>query len=137
MNYCRLYTQIVERAQAAQRSRDQGYYERHHITPRSFGGSDKKQNLVLLTAREHFICHVLLVKMYKNDRSKYQKMLRALILMKGSNANQPRYINSKLYENLKKEYSRIRSEARKGKSLSAEHKKKISDSMTGHPCTLR
>ena len=33
-----------------------GYYEKHHIQPKSLGGSNKKENLVRLTAREHFIC---------------------------------------------------------------------------------
>ena len=36
-----------------------GYKERHHIIPRSLGGPDTKENLVDLTAREHFICHLL------------------------------------------------------------------------------
>lgn len=37
--------------------------ERHHILPRSLGGSDDPENLVLLTPREHFVAHRLLVKM--------------------------------------------------------------------------
>ena len=40
-----------------------GYCERHHILPHSLGGTNDKANLVKLTAREHFICHRLLVKM--------------------------------------------------------------------------
>ena len=37
-----------------------GYLEKHHILPRSLGGSDNKDNLVELTAKEHFIVHMLL-----------------------------------------------------------------------------
>ena len=40
-----------------------GYCERHHIIPRSLGGSNDSNNIAFLTAREHFICHLLLVKM--------------------------------------------------------------------------
>lgn len=39
------------------------YTERHHIIPKCFGGSNNSKNLVILTAREHFICHRLLIKM--------------------------------------------------------------------------
>jgi hypothetical protein len=132
MNYQKIYQQIVERAQTKCRSKSDQYYERHHILPRSLGGNNKKENLVFLTAREHFLCHVLLVKTHRGNRNNYKKMLHALMLMKGSNSQQRRYINSKLYESLKKEYSVLRSEACKGKQLSIEHKQKISASLRGH-----
>lgn len=38
------------------------YYELHHIVPRSEGGDDEANNLVLLTGREHFMAHYLLYK---------------------------------------------------------------------------
>jgi hypothetical protein len=42
--------------------------EKHHIIPKSLGGNNK-ENLVKLTYREHYICHLLLTKMClnKND----------------------------------------------------------------------
>jgi hypothetical protein len=42
------------------------YFERHHILPKSMGGDNSKHNLVLLTAREHFLSHWLLWKIHKN-----------------------------------------------------------------------
>lgn len=36
--------------------------EKHHILPKSMGGSDEETNLVMLTYREHYICHWLLPK---------------------------------------------------------------------------
>lgn len=59
------------------------YYESHHIIPKSMGGTD----IVLLTAREHFICHWCLTKMccIKRDRS---KMLRAFSMMTLKNKHQ-------------------------------------------------
>ena len=37
------------------------YHERHHIIPKCMGGTDDKDNLIDLLAREHFIAHKLLV----------------------------------------------------------------------------
>lgn len=39
-----------------------GYYEVHHIIPKSLGGLNNTDNLVTLTAREHLIVHKLLKK---------------------------------------------------------------------------
>lgn len=36
------------------------YHERHHIIPKCIGGTDDKNNLIDLFAREHFIAHRLL-----------------------------------------------------------------------------
>jgi hypothetical protein len=36
--------------------------EKHHIQPRSLGGTDEPHNLVYLTPREHLLAHLLLVK---------------------------------------------------------------------------
>jgi hypothetical protein len=52
------------------------YYEKHHIVPRSMGGTNSKENLVHLTAREHFLAHWLLWRIYRNDQ-----MARAFYLM--------------------------------------------------------
>jgi hypothetical protein len=59
LKYQRWYDQIVERGRF--RALD-CYKERHHINPRSFGGTDDDQNLVDLTYREHFLVHWLLTK---------------------------------------------------------------------------
>lgn len=78
-----------------------GYVESHHILPKSFkmGGISDKENIVYVSAREHFILHCLLVKMTVGE---YQtKMQYALNKMKNSNPYQKRYLNSRLYESLK------------------------------------
>ena len=109
--YKRWYACIVERA------RDrilEGYSELHHILPRSLGGKDNADNLVSLTAREHFICHVLLTKFTSGlDRS---KMVKAVIMMKAADAHQPRYFNGRLYETIRREYSKIKSREQQGES---------------------
>lgn len=46
-------------------------FQKHHVIPSSLGGNNEKTNLVRLTPREHYICHLLLVLMTQGrDRSK-------------------------------------------------------------------
>ena len=63
--YTRWYYAIVANARCRIVN---GYTENHHIFPKSIGGDNSMDNLVLLTAREHFICHWLLTKMIKNKK---------------------------------------------------------------------
>jgi len=74
MDYQKIYNQIIERAKTRQL---EGYKEKHHILPKCIGGLDVKENLVELTAREHFLCHKLLCKIYPNE----YKLWYALWLM--------------------------------------------------------
>lgn len=83
MNYQKIYDNIILKAKGSNRLKGDGnYYERHHILPKSLGGPDTKENLVLLTAKEHYICHMLLIKIYQNDSGSYIKCLRAFMMMK-------------------------------------------------------
>lgn len=136
--YNRWYNTITERA------RDRvlkDYTEKHHIQPRSLGGTDDKNNLVDLTAREHFICHWLLTKMYTGEAK--AKMIYALNGMKRSNNFAQRYetkITARVYENLKKEFSIVHSAtmkgkipANKGRAMSEEQKLKIRETKAKNP----
>jgi len=79
MNYQKIYNSIIKNAQNLATERiTQKYLEKHHIVPRSIGGSNEKGNIVLLTTREHFICHRLLVKITKNNPAWHKKMIYAL-----------------------------------------------------------
>lgn len=67
--YSRWYFAIIKRALNQQRSKGgQVYYERHHIVPKSIDPTlvdlnANPHNGVLLTAREHILCHWLLCYM--------------------------------------------------------------------------
>lgn len=107
MNYKNIYYKIIENAKKETENGDRqlGYFEKHHILPKSLGGSNDKNNLVKLTAREHFICHWLLVKMYDKGTTERYKMLCALWRMQSNPTNiSLRYINARTYENLRLEY---------------------------------
>lgn len=111
--YSKLYYKITANAQ--QRITE-GYTESHHIIPQSLGGSNDKDNLVELTAREHFICHWLLIKMTEGeDRS---KMIYALQGMKAENRYQQRYhtkITARVYEKYRIEHAENHSKKMKGR----------------------
>ena len=77
------------------------YSEKHHIIPKSIGGNDSVENLVSLTAREHFIAHLLLTKITFGENK--SKMINAVFCM--INMNQTK-VNSRSYEKLKIEYSK-------------------------------
>lgn len=98
--YTKWYNEIISRAQARTLSSDL-YREKHHIVPRSLGGSNQASNLVILTAREHFLCHWFLTKMTSGQDQ--QKMAYACKrMMHSAGKKQYRYkVNSKLYEQLK------------------------------------
>jgi len=95
--YSRIYYNIIERGKSRTL---EGYYESHHIIPKSLGGSDESFNIVDLTPREHFICHLLLPKM--TEGSEYHKMLRAYVIMSGR-----KIYGSRKYEFYRKEFSKI------------------------------
>jgi hypothetical protein len=69
MKYYKIYLQLVEKAQ--KRANLLGYYEKHHIIPKCLGGNNSKENLVKLTAKEHYVAHHLLLKIYPNNNSLY------------------------------------------------------------------
>jgi hypothetical protein len=111
--YKQWYANITERAK--NRHLD-SYTESHHIVPRSLGGGDEADNLVDLTAREHFVCHWLLVKMTAGQE--HHKMLNALRMMRAEKQGQQRYntkITARVYENIKQEYAKLQSKSLKGK----------------------
>jgi hypothetical protein len=103
MDYKKIYTQIIERAKNRQLK---NYKEKHHILPKCLGGLDVKENLVELTAREHFLCHMLLCEIYPKE----YKLKHALFLMaigKQKVKEKTYVINSRTYERLKNEYSKM------------------------------
>lgn len=87
--YNKLYFKIIEKAISESRKRlkkcdkNYVYYELHHILPRSIypefiNLTKNPWNGVLLTAREHFICHKLLCRMF-SDRKNKAKMYHAVV----------------------------------------------------------
>jgi hypothetical protein len=109
------YNSIIANAKA--RTLVDEYTERHHIIPKSLGGDNSKENLVKLTAREHFICHWLLIKMISN-KVLLHKMQFALNSFRRTSKNQHRHIlSSRQYETVRKQVSIARSQSQLGNTF--------------------
>tara|TARA_R110000868_G_scaffold2970_1_gene20090 strand:+ start:633 stop:1214 length:582 start_codon:yes stop_codon:yes gene_type:complete len=124
MNDARIYEALVARAK--RRSKPEGYAERHHVLPRSLGGSDHISNLVWLTAREHFVAHMLLARIYGGSQW-FAVMMFA--------AGERRVVNSRLYEAAKRKHAAWMSEAYTGRRLNDGHKRAISEGLRGNANT--
>lgn len=128
MNYQKIYDQIIDRARDRQLD---CYKEKHHVTPKCLGGSNSKSNLVELTAREHFICHLLLVEIYSGN-SKLQHAAWAMA-NQTQNKNQERgyRVSGRLYERLKLVAAASMSKLFKGKLLTQDHRSKMAATRAG------
>ena len=136
LSFIKWYNNII--ANAIMNPKIDGYTETHHIIPKSLGGTNDETNLVKLSAREHFLCHWLLVKM--TSGSSQIKMSFAFNSFRRSSKNQQRSLTSRQYSIVRKVVSTARSRflqgntynlGKKRKPLSDEHKKKISDAKKG------
>ena len=99
MNYPKHYFLLIEKAKNRTLT---CYKEAHHIVPRCLGGSNDITNLVDLTAREHYIAHILLAKIHGGT------LWHAVNLM----GRLKKYSN-KHYEQARLEHSRLLSEQNK------------------------
>lgn len=116
MDYTKIHNTIIERAKTRIL---EGYVEKHHIVPKCIGGTDDNDNIVELTAKEHFIVHKLLTKIYPNEVG----LQRAAWLMaKMNNAN------GRLYRVGAREYKRLKENLK----VTKEQRNKISESMKGN-----
>lgn len=140
--YTIIYFKIINRAKNRSIA---GYTEKHHIIPKSIGGTNNIENLVKLTAKEHFICHRLLTKITTGDNKR--KMIFAAWAMTMANNNDKKIrISSKTYSYLKEERAKcirgikldlsdeqraIRKKARAKQIITEETKRKISEALKG------
>lgn len=127
-----------------------GYKEKHHIIPKSLGGKDNQENLVELTAREHFIVHMLLCK-FTVGQAKY-KMLYSFNAMSTMRYGKRKYklhsrtagvLRKEFYQSLKGRKDSPETKLKKslafrgeknpnyGKKFSKEHKRKLSEAKLG------
>jgi hypothetical protein len=139
MNYLKVYCNLIRKAE--NRTPPEGYTEKHHIFPVSIFGKNKR--IVVLTAREHYIAHALLekiyIKRYGENYWKTQKMIHAFWMM-NTRKNERDYYNSILYESSKIRQKEIISEKMKGNKNSLgvvrtkEYIDKIIERNTGRKC---
>ena len=128
MNYKQIYNQLISKRQQ-ETPPENCYTETHHILPRCIGGTNEQSNLVKLTAREHYIAHLLLAKIYNT-----YGMYAAVIYMHTGRFNNRKFkFNSHLYQKIREEFAQKMSQKMKGKTswnkgkkMSDEFKQKVS-----------
>jgi hypothetical protein len=130
MNYEKIYNQLISKAKLECRKKTTGlYYERHHIIPKCIGGNESKDNLVLLTAREHYVAHKLLCKLYPDDDKLHFSLWRMM------NPQTKNHIRSYNISSMEYEYRRQLHQEKirkiglsnKGRQMTDEQKQKIRD----------
>lgn len=154
MNYRHIYMCIIAHAKlemkegkrpfkkSERKNFPEQYFEFHHIFPRSLFPQYKnfEQNLVALTAREHFFCHELLTKIWPSKQMTFA--LFAMTLDK--HGHRENRLTPKEYEKLKKNYRELLSKiprtiewrqaiskANLGKKMSKEACQKMSQAKKG------
>lgn len=138
--YTTAYFCIINRAKIRTLN---GYSEEHHIIPKSIGGSNHSTNLVLLTAKEHFICHRLLTKMTFGEAKRKMTFAAWAMTMRNNNNKYDR-ISARTYSYLKEERAKLlrgtkvsettlekRRIARARQIITEETKQKISAALKG------
>ena len=104
----------------------EGYKEIHHIIPRCMGGNNSKDNLVSLTAKEHFIVHMLLCKFTIGIAK--QKMYFAFNAMCSyKSPNKTHKVTSRIAQKLRLEFVKLLT----GKKFSKETIAKLSKFQKG------
>lgn len=118
------------------------YHERHHVIPKCLGGTNKKDNLIDLYAKEHYIAHKLLAEEHP-DNIGLVRAFNALSHFK--NSDHKRYkLSPEEYEEMrilvssgfKNYYKDKTNHPCYGKKLSEETKRKISKSHKGLQSSL-
>ena len=103
--YKRWYIAIVTNAQNRQLDEDV-YIEKHHIVPKCAGGTNDTINMAILTAREHFMCHLLLTKCTSGKVKRDMQFALGAFMMNGQ--GQVRNFNSWEYKKIRESLSKSR-----------------------------
>ena len=134
MNYKQIYNQLISKRQQETPPKN-CYTETHHIKPKCLGGTNETTNLVKLTAREHYIAHLLLAKIYNT----YGMYAAVIYMQTGRFKNRKFKFNSRLYQKIREEFANKMSQKMKGKTswnkgkkMSNDFKQKVSVAKKGN-----
>lgn len=134
-NYTAEYFSIINKYKEEQKAvvnkKDiDGYCEKHHIIPKSFGGSDKKENIVFLSAKDHFRCHQLLVLMTEGElKSKMCSGLWRMMNKQSKNQNRDYSFTPDEYEEARINHAISHSQRITGKNNSFYNKRHSSETI--------
>jgi len=94
--YTKVYYQIINRAltRPYKKVKNDGY-QKHHIVPKCIGGTNSTDNLVILSYKEHRVCHCLLIKIQLTTSAEIKMRHAYGFFNKSSRYNGPRYKRGK------------------------------------------
>jgi hypothetical protein len=132
MEYLKIYNNIIEKAKIRSLN---GYTEKHHITPKCLGGSNKKDNIVSLTAKEHYICHKLLCEIYPTEHKLKYAFWRMCNVANNEFQDRNYKVSSRVYDRIKREIQTITSNRTKNYSEATRKLigEKVSKKLKGRP----
>lgn len=129
MKYQKIHDSIIERAKLRNydKSKLDFVTEIHHIIPKCMGGLNIEENTVLLTPKEHYVIHHLLIKIFPNEKG----LLFASNMLRRLSINESNWARTRMVESLKgreftKETRAKMSASAKGKILKQITRDKIS-----------
>ena len=100
MDYKRIYDSLIDYRR--KNILTNGYIERHHILPRSLGGTNESSNIVALTGREHYIAHLLLARFNRCSQTVYA--LWTMQMKSSKNCDRPCIKTGRMYEWARKQF---------------------------------
>lgn len=113
--HLRRYKTFIESRPKRDLIKEEGF-NIHHIVPRSLGGNNKKNNLIKLTIKEHYVAHLILWK------CGYKEMITAFWIMAHKDK---KLLTARQYESLKQNFSSYISKKFLGHKVSKETREKI------------
>jgi len=130
--YTKTYWKLINSRKLLNRVFDNKIHQKHHIIPKSLGGNDSGDNIIILTFKEHYICHLLLVEMVKGINK--SKMIYGFFRF-----HSEKYTSAKSFDLFMKSFSMDlngKNNPFYGKKHSYETKRKISENhgMKGKSC---
>ena len=132
MNYSRIYHQLMVEGKLTSKSQYAFlgiYAEKHHIVPKCMGGVDTEDNFTILTARQHFLAHWLLHKMYPESKG-LALAFHSFCMHKSKRGIR---VTSRMFASMRKAFN----EANIGWKHSDTARAKMSAARKGRPATNR
>lgn len=97
------------------------YYEKHHIIPKCWGGTNNNENIIKLTAREHYIAHWLLYRLRPTSNGTALAFWKMTLPNSKNLSNRDYKITSRMYAEAKLAMANANRKLNIGKKISEEH----------------
>lgn len=109
MNYEKIYADFIASRQNL--PGPEGYGESHHIIPKALGGADTANNLIRLTARDHYFAHCCLAKIHGG---KMWAALHAMVYAQIEQRREGLYLKARMFAGARAKYAAHQSEIMRG-----------------------